>query len=70
MCNFKFLDIFILIQVFPDPGARKHPMWFDNMLLTKFLMVTELFLNFLMSQILAIFDKTCFFNFFWFLFVF
>ena len=35
MCFFfKFLSfIFLLIQVFPDPGARKPPKDFDNKLL-------------------------------------
>ena len=44
---FKFL--FFLIQVVPDPGARKHPKGFDNKLLTSFFGHGIVF-HFLMSQ--------------------
>ena len=50
-CN--FLTVIVIIQFFPDPGARKPPHRFDK-LLKNFHSPWNSF-NFLISQILAIF---------------
>ena len=69
MCNFFlkiFWQFFFLIQVFLDPGATKPPKRLDDIVTDIFLWAMEKFFNFLMSQIWAIFDKTCFFQVFFF----
>ena len=49
-----FWHLFFLIQVFADPGNRKHPKGFDNNLL-KNLIGCGIVFQLLISQILAIF---------------
>ena len=62
--TFQNFDIFPLIQVFPDPGARKYPKGLKNKLLTKLYWPWNGFQTFLCHKFWQIFDKTCFFSFF------